>query len=175
LLESGLLAKWFESKQALRMVEEEDSLREIRRQNLINAQTIAPPAAGTSPFLGAGDRANRVNSSARSPAPLQQAERVELPVSKVRTEALQLDESEPGVSVMDGQGYSVSVQILGDGPAKNCVPVNANNTNGSPWVADTNNTVPSIRDFDHPGGLEGSDLQLRRINIGIINDMGGAF
>jgi hypothetical protein len=55
--------------------------------------------------------------------------------------------------------------------------VNANNDNGSPWVAGTSDTIPSVRDFNfpdanHPGPLAAPDPQLAQINVGIFKDDG---
>lgn len=69
-------------------------------------------------------------------------------------------------------GLSVTAHIYGDGPAEDCIPVNANNDNGSGWVPNTNETIPVRRDFAFDGPMNAADPQLRRINVGISKDDG---
>lgn len=77
-----------------------------------------------------------------------------------------------GAAASPMSGLSVTAHIYGDGPAEDCIPVNANNDNGSAWVPNTSDTVPSRRDFSFDGPLNTADPQLRRINVGIVKDDG---
>jgi len=48
---------------------------------------------------------------------------------------------------------------------KNIVIINANNDNGSAWEADTNDTIPTTRDFDHGGGIGKDDEELKLVEV----------
>ena len=48
---------------------------------------------------------------------------------------------------------------------KNIVIINADNDNGSAWKADTMDTIPTTRDFEHGGGFPKDDEELKLVEV----------